>query len=118
MARLADAHRAQVAALAAQQERERLAAGAAAGHDVKAHQPAEYLGAGGWLVGCTCGAKPAKASARHSMRLVWFGQHVKALGLPRFAGVDATYGRAVYMDGPAKGLTWDQAHALGISVNG
>ena len=73
----------------------------------------------GWAIGCSCGAKPATLSLRISMRLVWFQAHVKKLGLPRIMrlGQDP-YGSAVYAEGPAKGLTWEQARSQGIDTNG
>lgn len=109
----------QIKALLLREEQERLAAGKAAGHRVEDHQPAEYLTPTGWAWGCTCGKHAGKSSARMSMSHVWFANHVKKLGLPRLNHQgDAHYGKAVYMDGPAKGLTWDEAYARGIDING
>ena len=85
----------------------------------EAHQPTMCRTPTGWAMGCSCGQDPGKRSARASMMHVWFAAHVKKLGLPRFVCVrDGNYGEPVYMDGPAKGLTWDEARARGISING
>ncbi len=108
-----------------QEERERLEAGAKAGHKAADHQPAEYLlphptfpDCATWAVGCICGQHARNASARMSTRYVWFVSHVKKLGLPRFDCCDGKpYGQAVYMVGAAKGLTWDQAIAKKIDIN-
>lgn len=115
----------QIKKLLEQEERERLEVGAKAGNKVEDHQPAEYLlphpsipGCEAWAIGCTCGAHAVKASARMSMRHVWFGQHVKKLGLPRFVRCGSKlYREAVYMVGAAKGLTWTEAKAKGIDIN-
>lgn len=108
-----------IKALLLHEEQERLAAGAAAGNRVEDHQPAMYLTPTGWTWGCTCGQHAGKRSVRMSMIHVWFAAHVKKLGLPRLNHQgDANYKKAVYMDGPAKGLTWDKAYAQGIDING
>lgn len=113
------ATKAKILALLEEDEKRRLAAGAAAGHKVEDHQPAEYLTPTGWTFGCTCGQHSGKRSARSSTRHVWFAAHVKKLGLPRFFACGSTgYGFPVYQDGPAKGLTWNEAYARGISING
>lgn len=118
------ATRNQIKALLQQEEAERLAAGAAAGHRVPDHQPVELrlpeqYGGTRWAIGCSCGQHAPKASARMSARCVWFAGHVKKLGLPRFDHMgDGNYGKAIYAVGPAKGLTWDEAYAKRIDING
>lgn len=111
-------------ALLRQEEAERLAAGAAAGHRAQDHQPVNLrlpsqCGGRQWAIGCSCGQHAPKASARMSMVCVWFAGHVKKLGLPRFDHCgDGNYGPSTYAEGPAKGLTWDEAYARGIDING
>lgn len=109
----------QIRDLLEKEESERLAAGRASGNRVADHQPAMYRTASGWAWGCTCGQHAGKRSARMSMIHVWFAAHVKKLGLPRLNHQgDGNYAKAIYGDGPAKGLTWDEARAKGIDING
>jgi hypothetical protein len=119
MTRRESPERAELRQLLERQETDRLARGAAAGSRLSDHQPAEYREPDGWAVGCTCGAHPGKRSARASTRCTWFTAHVKRLGLPRFVHMgDGNYLPAVYVHGPARGLTWKEAYARGIDING
>jgi hypothetical protein len=104
----------QIQDLLEEKERQRLAAGAAAGNRIEDHQPVYYPAESGNFrhkIGCSCTWAPKPPTRVSTMHVAYQG-HLRKLGLPTYGRMRVTYGYGV-----AKGLTYDEAEARGIDLD-
>jgi hypothetical protein len=102
----------QIMALLEEKERRRLEAGRLAGNRDEDHQPIYYLVPGAMQqVGCSCGYQAKRPNQRTSTMFNSYAAHRRNLGLARMDYYDPRY-----TEGPAKGMTWEEAQKAGVSV--
>ncbi len=102
----------QIMALLEEKERRRLEAGRLAGNRDEDHQPIYYfLPEESSQVGCSCGYRAKKPNQRMSTMFNSYAAHRRHPGLTRMS-----YYNPRYTEGPAKGMTWDEAHAAGVEI--
>lgn len=102
----------QIMELLQEKERQRLEAGRRAGNYEQDHQPVYYVIPGEmYQVGCSCGHRAKKPNLSMNSMFNSYAVHRHHLGLSKL-----NYYNPRFTEGPAKGMTWDEAKAAGVDM--